>query len=78
MNTDNPIETAREAQRLLEAARTAIAIIATMHDLLWQLHPDELLALQEDEENRVVELLAMALVDQAWPPEDDDYPFRAA
>lgn len=77
MNPTTPIDTAIQAHKLLVAARTAIAIVSTMNTLLWELHADEILAIQEDDEKRVVELLAMALVDQAWPLENDDDPFCA-
>ena len=64
--------TTGQAQRLLMAAKTAISLIENMHALIWDLYADEILAIKQDEEQKIIELLAMALVDQAWPLDDTD------
>ena len=60
-------------RQLLDAAHTAIAIFDILGDLMWKLHADALLSIREDDHNRVLEMLAMAMVEEAWPLDEEDH-----
>jgi hypothetical protein len=47
--------------RLLQAARTSIALITLVHETIWSLFPDELIALTEYPEKEFLRFLAKAL-----------------
>jgi hypothetical protein len=49
-----------EAARFLLACRTALSLLELVHDALWTLYPDELLALSQESETELLELLAAA------------------
>ncbi len=54
--------------RLLYAARTAVALTTAVHETLWSLFPDELIALSENAERDLLDLLTRALDGDASPP----------
>ena len=56
-----------EPSRLLAAAKTALALSTLVHETLWSLFPDELLALTDAAESQLLELLTQALADQTPP-----------
>jgi hypothetical protein len=47
--------------RLLQAARTSIALVTLVHETPWSLFPDELIAFAEHPEKKLIQLLAEAL-----------------
>ena len=51
----------RDPQKLLHAARTAVCLIALVHETLWELYPDELLLLRESDENHLLDAISEAL-----------------
>ncbi len=44
-------------ERLVQAAKTAIALGELFHDVLWQLYPDELILLSEESKDLLVRVL---------------------
>lgn len=72
MNSPHLSNTLVQPKELLEAAKTAITIIAIMDDLLWELHADALLTIRDADRQYVLELLTMAMADWAWPPDRAD------
>jgi hypothetical protein len=57
-----------ESERLLQAARTSVALITLVHETLWSLFPDELLALTEAPEHQLLDLLRSATNRPTGPP----------
>lgn len=51
----------QETRRLLQAARTAVSLIGLVHQVMWELYPDETLLLAENDETRLLNCLAGAL-----------------
>jgi hypothetical protein len=66
---------AHSPQRLLMAAKTALLLHGQAQEILWALYPDELLTISDEDHQKILEYLAMSLVDKAWPqnPEDQDF-----
>lgn len=62
-------DTTEQARRLLMAAKTAISLVENMHATIWDLYADEILTIKQHEEKQIIGMLASALIDQAWPPE---------
>jgi len=58
-------------ERLIQAAKIAIAFNNVFADLLWQLYPDELCAIADGDKEYLVEFLEQAL-DEATPPAPKD------
>ena len=54
-----------DPNRLLAAAKTAVALNTLVHETLWSLFPDELLALTDAAEPQLLALLTQAIADQA-------------
>lgn len=50
-----------EPQNLLRAAKTALHLFGIIHDSLWALFPNELLALLEEDEDDLKNILANSI-----------------
>ena len=53
--------------KLLQAARTALILFDLIHSALWDLFPDEILALREEDQQELASKLAQAI--SAFPQE---------
>jgi hypothetical protein len=65
-------------QNLLLAAKTALVVLDQAQTLLWALYPDELSAIADEDHRKILENLAMASANEAWPgdrADDPDEPF---
>jgi hypothetical protein len=47
--------------KLLSAAKTSICLIGVLHETLWHLFPDEVLAFTEENEEKLLAALSIAL-----------------
>jgi hypothetical protein len=63
----------RNPQKLLQAARTSVCLIALVHETLWELYPDELLLLREADENHLLDAINEALA--CLPPMTSGTPY---
>jgi hypothetical protein len=61
-------------QRLLLAAKTALILLDHAQSLLWALYPDEFLAISDEDHRKILEYLAMASANEAWPGDCADNP----
>jgi len=52
-----------EALKLIQAARTALALIEVIHSTLWELYPDQILAIKEDAERKIAEDIVRSLTE---------------
>lgn len=67
-----------EPERLLQAARTSIALATLVHETLWSLFPDEILALTEDPEHNLIDLLQTAINSPTCHPTCHPTPVNSA
>ena len=58
-----------EPERLVRAAKTAIATANLVHDILWRVYPDELLLLSEESEDLLVRVLLDGL-EERFPSQE--------
>jgi hypothetical protein len=58
-----------EPKRLLQAARTSVALVTLVHETIWSLFPDELVALTENPEQELLDLLQTAMNRATGPPD---------
>ena len=76
MNPNTPTQQegrmTKPARQLLLAARTAVSLLENMHSLMWDLYAEEILDITQHDQQAIVEVLAMAMVDEAWPHDADD------
>ena len=76
MNPNTPTQQehgmTEQARHLLLAARTAVSLLENMHSLMWDLYAEQILDITQHDQQAIVEMLAMAMVDEAWPPDVDD------
>ncbi len=55
--------------KLLTAAKTSICLIGALHETLWHLFPNEVLAFTEENEEKLLAALSMALQHPNRDPE---------
>ncbi len=58
-----------DTRKLIQAARTAVSLIGLVHQAMWDLFPNEMLLLQENDEQRLLDAIdaALQLMPEAQP-----------
>lgn len=57
-----------DPHRFLSATKTAFHLFELLHNTLWQLYPDELMALSHETETELTRILSQALADNNISP----------
>jgi hypothetical protein len=63
-----------DPERLLQAAHISVALVTLVHETIWSLYPDELVALTEDPEQELLDLMQTAINRATGPPDQHSPP----